>query len=140
MGILLAVGLFLILYKCWTTEILSRSHLRFPHARYTSSDGSHDIATDGILCRSFSTFICTGLFQLPSHGLPFRTWLDPTISPRRPMSTNLRPGKVHLWVRLHKSLQQVILLGLVACRFPLPLHLLVIHHLFDHAARLAVEV
>jgi hypothetical protein len=40
----------------------------------------------------------------------------------------------------HEFLQHVLLLLLVGGRFPLPLHLLVVHHLLDHASGLAVQV
>lgn len=40
----------------------------------------------------------------------------------------------------HEFLQQVLFLGLVAGGFPLPLHLLVVHHLLHHAPGLAVQV
>jgi hypothetical protein len=43
-------------------------------------------------------------------------------------------------VLAHKLLQHILFLLLLAGRLALPLHLLVEHHLLDHAARLAVEV
>ena len=41
---------------------------------------------------------------------------------------------------LHEFLQHVLLLLFLAGRLPLALHLLIIHHLLDHASRLAVEI
>lgn len=40
----------------------------------------------------------------------------------------------------HELFQYVLLLLFVAGRFSLSLHLLVVHHLFDHAPRLAVQL
>lgn len=40
----------------------------------------------------------------------------------------------------HELLEYVLLLLLLAVRLPLPLHLLIIHHLLDHAPRLAIQV
>lgn len=48
--------------------------------------------------------------------------------------------EVHLWMLLHKLLQQIILLRLVTRRLVLPLHLLVVHHFLDHTSRLAVKI
>jgi hypothetical protein len=41
---------------------------------------------------------------------------------------------------LHKLLQQLVLLTLVTRRLPLPLHLLVVHHLLHHPPCLAVQL
>ena len=41
---------------------------------------------------------------------------------------------------LHKLFQRLLFLLLLTCRLPLSLHLLVVHHLFHHAPRFAVEV
>ena len=41
---------------------------------------------------------------------------------------------------LHKLLQQLVLLTLITRRLPLPLHLLVVHHLLHHPPRLAVQL
>ncbi len=41
---------------------------------------------------------------------------------------------------LHEVFQHILLLLLLARRLPLPLHLLVIHHLLDHASSLTVQV
>ena len=43
-------------------------------------------------------------------------------------------------MRIHELLERIILLLFLTSRFPLPLHLLVVHHLLDHAAGLAVQV
>jgi hypothetical protein len=56
------------------------------------------------------------------------------------LSTNFRIRKVHFRMLLHKLLQQLILLTLVTRRLPLPLHLLVVHHLLHHPPRLAVQL
>lgn len=56
------------------------------------------------------------------------------------LSAHLRIRKVHLGVTLFELLQDIQLALLVARRFPHLLLPLVIHHLLDHAARLAVQV
>jgi hypothetical protein len=56
------------------------------------------------------------------------------------LSTNFRIRKVHFRMLLHKLLQQLVLLTLVTRRLPLPLHLLVVHHLLHHTPRLAVQL
>jgi hypothetical protein len=41
---------------------------------------------------------------------------------------------------LHEFLQHILFLLLIARRLPLPLHLLIIHHLLHHTPRLAVQI
>jgi len=41
---------------------------------------------------------------------------------------------------LHKLLQHVLLLLLLTRRFPLPLHLLIVHHLLHHPPRLSIQI
>ena len=55
-------------------------------------------------------------------------------------SRHLGIAEVHFRMLTHKLLQYVLLLLLFAIWLPLPLHLLIIHHLFDHTARLSIQI
>lgn len=63
--------------------------------------------------------------------------LHPSLPPHSP---HLRIRKVHLRVTLLELLQHVQLPLLLARRLPHLLLLLVVHHLLDHAPRLAVQI
>lgn len=54
--------------------------------------------------------------------------------------THFRLAEVHLRVLLHELLQHVLFLLFLTCRLPLPFHLLIIHHLLDHASRLTIQI
>lgn len=54
-------------------------------------------------------------------------------------STHLGLTKVHLGMFSHKLFQNILLILFVTGRFALPLHLLIVHHLFHHPPRLAIE-
>ncbi len=56
------------------------------------------------------------------------------------VSAHLSLTEVHLRVLGHELFEYVLLVLLVTGGLALPLHLLVVHHLLDHAARLAVEL
>jgi hypothetical protein len=55
-------------------------------------------------------------------------------------STHLRLTKIHLRMLLHELSQHILLLLIIARRLPLPLHLLIVHHLLHHPPRLAVQI
>ena len=55
-------------------------------------------------------------------------------------SAHLCVAEVHLGMLLHKLLEHFLLLLLLTRRLPLSLHLLVVHHLLDHAPRLTVKI
>jgi hypothetical protein len=56
------------------------------------------------------------------------------------LSTHLRLTKIHLRMLLHEFLQHILFLLVLARRLPLPLHLLVIHHLLHHASCFPVQI
>lgn len=79
------------------------------------------------------------LFPSPGFTHACSTKTSEPFLPHSSTSTDLSPTKIHLGMLLHELFQQILLFLLVTAGLPLPLHLLVVHHLLDHPARLAVE-